>query len=189
MSKLANRMKTRTGQNVMGPVSGGMPVGSTFPHGGGCGVAPQATPQSWGSACPSGFCTSADLATALNRAFAGERQGCRELPYWLEGTSTAGGLLTLTQNALVTICPTRVVILETLNGAIPDLAVMNEFTIGNQNQIAGDPLPVNVLALGAYQTIPFVTDCIKAGIPFTVGFAGLDATTAYYVGLIGPAVG
>jgi hypothetical protein len=103
--------------------------------------------------------------------------------------STAGGLLTLSENAKVTICPTRIIADEALGGVIPGLAVMSVFQIGNQNQIAGDPLPLTILALGSYQSIPFVTDCIKAGLPFSISLSGLDAATRYFIGLIGPAIG
>lgn len=186
MSKLASRMRqTRTGQ-FMPPVDMG---GNRGGSGGGCFAPPQGQPQSWGSACPSGHCTSEDLAANLGRSFGGERYGCRELPYWLMGTSDAGGLLTLSQNAIVTICPTRIVVVAEDGAAVAAAAVLERFDVGNQNQIAGDPLPLRIVGLTGYQSIPFVTDCIKAGIPFEMEFSGLDATTDYFVGLIGPAIG
>lgn len=200
-TKLSQKMrnKTRTGQ-YMGPPPGsyGTPLEMTPSrtpaynpggNGGACGPQGPTVPMSWGSACPTGDCTSENLATSLGRANAGERYGCRELSYWLTGVSTAGGLLTLSENAKVTICPTRIIADEALGGVIPGLAVMSVFQIGNQNQIAGDPLPLTILALGSYQSIPFVTDCIKAGLPFSISLSGLDAATRYFIGLIGPAIG
>lgn len=187
--KLAHQMRgTRTGQGAfLGPPPGAGTI--NLGGNGGCASAPAAQPQSWGSACPTGMCSGEDLARALGRSFAGERYGCSEKPYWLSGTSSAGGVLELSQNAIVTICPTRIIVVEDLGGTIPALAVLTRFEIGNQNQIAGDELPVNVLNTDSYQSIPFVVDCIKAGIPFLMRFEALDATTDYYVGLIGPTIG
>lgn len=156
---------------------------------GGCAPVPPAVPMSWGAACPSGNCTSADLAASLNRAFAGEKMGCKEIPYNLRGASNGAGALTLTQNALITICPTRVLFSTDDLLGIPAVAVMTLFTIGAQNQILGDPIPVGVLGGASYAIIPFVTDCIKAGTPFTMTFTGLTATQFHNVTLIGPAIG
>lgn len=154
-----------------------------------CGPMPPAVPQSWGAACPSGTCTSADLAASLNRAFAGEKMGCKEIPYILRGTSTAGGALTLAQNALITICPTRIMVDVDDGILILTGSLLTAFTIGAQNQILGDPIPTGILNSNSYAIIPFVTDCIKAGTPFSLSFTGMGATQAVTVTLIGPAIG
>src|SRR3990172_11025975 len=142
MSKLAHSMRTRTGQapGLMSP--GGIGNGAAGP----CGGLPPAAPHSWGAACPTGTCTSESLAASLNRAFAGEKYGCRELPYWILGTATAGGVVTIAQNSLVTICPTRVMFVEGDGGATPADAIMSVFEIQNQNQIVGDPIPPFIFA-------------------------------------------
>lgn len=188
MSRLANKMRARTGQAVLGPVAplDGYPVQRTT---GPCAGPPMAQPQSWGAACPTGDCSSEDLARNLGRAFAGQRYGCRELGYWLEGTATAGGVVTISQNALVTICPTRVLVVPQNTATVPAGAVMTVFEMGSQNQIQGDPLPLDILLLDSYATIPFVTDCLKAGLPFRIVMTGLTAAAVYSVGLIGPASG
>ena len=199
MSKLARQMKEnhRTGQAPGLMVPGGVGM-STVPGGvgmstrsgnGGCGPLPPATPMSWGAACPSGSCTSDGLAASLNRQFAGDRYGCRELAYWLSGTADAAGVVTLAQNSMITICPTRIVFVEAAGAGIGALAMLSVFEIQNQNQIVGAPLPLAMISIGAYQTIPFVTDCLKAGIPFRIVMTGLVNTRVYTIGLIGPAIG
>lgn len=182
------RQQTRTGAGYMGPSPVDFPYSGNG-NGGGCSAQLPAQPQSWGSACPSGTCTSADLAASLGRAFGGERYGCREIGYWLSGTSSAGGALTLTQNALITICPTRIIAAASGGQAIGTGALLTVFTVGSQNQIFGDPLPLAVIAPDSVQMVPFVSDCIKSGTPFTLTFTGLTATTLYSIGLIGPAIG
>lgn len=182
--KIANKFgngKTRTGQtSMMGPnYPAGMPP---------CGPAPAGTPMSWGSACPPGYCSADQLARNLNRAFAGDRYGCRELSYWLTAVASAGGVATFDDNAIITICPTRVIVLSAVADGDLD-AELTEFTIGAQNQIYGDPMPIRMLHPQSYQIIPFVTDCIKAGQPFSLTVTGATAASTIYFGLIGPAVG
>lgn len=201
-TKLSQKMKAhRTGQDYrMGP-----PPPAQYPNGGpamqypnggngngpACGTLPPATPMSWGAACPPGQCSSEDLAANLNRAFAGERYGCRELPYWLSATVDANGVATFEQNSTVTICPTRVMFAA--GGPDPlafaATAVLAEFTMGNQNQVVGDPLPLALIATNSYQSIPFVTDCLKAGLPFKIRLEGLTVGDVVYFGILGPAVG
>lgn len=185
-SKLRGNGVHRTGQTLAAQAqANAMANGSNGPA---CGPMAPTVPMSWGAGCPPGGCTGADLAASLGRAFAGERYPCRELPYWLAATSDAGGIATFSQNSLVTICPTRVLVLS--SAADGDLdAVMSEFTVGNQNQVVGDPLPIRFLHPQSYQIIPFVTDCIKAGMPFRIVITGNTAATDVYVGLIGPAIG
>lgn len=181
MSKLAKKMRDiRTGQ-YMGP----SPVG--LGGAGPCVAPPPAQPMSWGAACPSGMCSAEDLAQSLNRAFAGQRYGCRELPYWLRGVADADGVATIEGNALVTICPTRVIIVP--EAGVSLAAEFSVFEMGNQNQIVGDPIPIGILGPNAYQTIPFVTDCMRAGLPYRLQFTGLTEADVLYVGLIGPAIG
>lgn len=154
----------------------------------GCGPIPATVPQSWGAACPAGDCSAADLAANLNRVFAGERYPCRELTYWIKMTATAGGVASFNNNSLITICPTRVVF--DYEGAAPAAtAQLDTFTVGNQNQIVGDPLPVASLFPFSYAIVPFVTDCIKAGMPFAVSISGLAAAKVVYFGIVGPAIG
>lgn len=189
MSTLAKRMREakiaghRTGQTP------GMFAAPVRPGNGGCAPTPPTQPQSWGAACPPGFCTGDQLAQNLNRSFAGERYGCRELPYTVTGTADAQGDLTISQNSTVTMCPTRVMVMGDDGVVIPADASLTVFEIGNQNQILGDPIPVSHLSPFSYQIIPFVTDCIKAGIPFTITISGWGADEVAYVTLIGPAIG
>lgn len=177
MGKLSQQLsqKTRTGQRMANQTGNGPcgPVGSTVP-------------QSWGAACPTGNCTSENLAAMLGRAFAGERYPCRELTYWVPMIADAGGVATFDDNSRVTICPTRVIV----TGAVTNLGVLlSRFEIGNQNQVVGDPMPVAMLAPISYQIIPFVTDCIRAGLPFGVTITGLTADDVIYFGIVGPTIG
>lgn len=152
-----------------------------------CGPAPAVQARSWGAACPTGACTSNDLAANLGRAFAGERYPCRELTYWVYGQATAGGVWTFSDNAILTICPTRIIVV-TLT-ALAGGEIMSAFTIGNQNQMVGDPIPLTMLAPNSYQIIPYVTDCVRAGIPFGFTLSGLAASDFVDFGLVGPAIG
>lgn len=195
-TKLAtkHRPQARTGQNgitvpvrdtngniVSVPVNGGN---------GACGPGPVTQPMSWGAACPAGNCTSETLAAALNRVFAGERYPCRELTYWQPATVDGAGGGTFDGNALVTICPTRVVAIVVDSTGTPVLqGFLTRFTIGNQNQIVGAPLPLEAIDPTSYQIIPFVTDCIKAGMPWGYTMTGLPADGDAYLGIIGPAIG
>lgn len=156
---------------------------------GACGPPQAPSLRSWGAGCPPGNCTSEDLATNLNRQFAGERYGCRELTYWIKMTIAADGTASFSDNAKVTICPTRVILMAP--GVLTPTVLLSEFTIGNQNQMVGDPIPFQLLDVTSYQAIPFVTDCIKAGLPFAVKLSGAAANSGVqvYFGIIGPAVG
>lgn len=156
---------------------------------GGCGPAPPTIPKSWGPACPTGACRADDLARNLGRAIAGENYGCREIPYWTRVTADGAGLVDSTQNSRVTICPTRVMIAIEDEAVLPNGTVLTVFEMGNQNQIVGDGIPVNQLLPDSFQIIPFVTDCLKAGLPFRFRIQGLNATQVVYFGLIGPAIG
>lgn len=206
MSKLASRLSAhRTGQNGLysapmaqkgssqvavvtadGSTVVGTPVNGSN---GGCGPARATTLNSWGSGCPPGFCTAEQLANSLGRAVAGERYPCREIPYWVSAVATAGGLISITQNSTVTICPTRIVVAGDDGVGIPIGASLSVFEIGNQNQIIGDPLPALLLAPGSYAPIPFVTDCMRAGLPFSIQGTGFTAAQNVYIALIGPAIG
>lgn len=187
MGRIADRFKPghghRTGQTMMSP----SPVRQN--GSGPCGPAAPAVPMSWGAACPPGGCTGAELAAALGRAFAGERYPCRELPYTVRGTTDGGGDLTLSQNSLVTICPTRVMISQDDGVVVPANASLVSFTIGSQNQVLGDPIPASHLSPFSYQIIPFVGDCMRSGMPFELVLEDFAADSTVYVTFIGPAVG
>jgi hypothetical protein len=160
----------------------------------GCGSPPARMTQSWGAGCPSGACTSDQLATSLNRSMAGERHPCKEICYWLRIDLAAGGTGSVSPNSKVTICPTRVVALvqdSAFNevATATDVTLLDVFEIGNQNQVVGDPIRLTHLHPASYQIIPFVTDCIKAGFPFRLAVTGGPASGFVYIGLIGPAIG
>lgn len=194
-TKLSSRM--RTGQRVaapatmMAPIQPMVPSTYTGPTGGNggngnCGPAPMTVPRSWGPACPTGFCTAQDLAANLGRAFAGERYPCRELTYWTSATADAAGVATFADNSRVTICPTRVII-DHADVLVNQLLTV--FEMGNQNQIIGDGIPVPFLNSQSYVIIPFVTDCLRAGLPFSWTVTGLTPDDVVYFGLIGPVIG
>jgi len=213
MQKLSDKIRTRarTGQ-TMGPPGGRNVVYSGPPgvppitvawqpgqppivtehtpgsNGGpACGPTAPTTPMSWGAGCPPGHCTSQDLAAALNRSFAGEKYPCRELTYWIGMIADAAGVASFEDNSKVTICPTRIAVFSTTE---PDAGMfVSEFEIGNQNQLVGDGIPIGILSPDSYQIIPYVTDCIKAGIPFSVSISGMTADDVLYFGLIGPTIG
>lgn len=181
MNKIIEKVNSRV------RTSGGKPAirtGQSPP----CGPALPAQPQSWGAACPTGHCTADQLAANLNRAFAGERYPCREIPYWIPLTADAGGVASFDDNSRVTICPTRVIIAPRDGSAL--LAVqLSRFEIGNQNQVVGDPIPIPFLSQNSYVIIPFVTDCIKAGMPFGITIIGAAEDDVFDFGIIGPAIG
>lgn len=187
MGKIHDQMRART--NGGGPrIRTGQGVGMVAGGNGGC--APLATqPQSWGAACPPGYCTADELARNLNRSFAGERYPCRELPYTLVAVADAGGVATFKENSRVTMCPTRVILSLDDEVAVPNDALLTSFEIGNQNQIIGDPLQILQFNPFSYAAIPFVTDCIKAGLPFSATITGLTADNVAYLTLIGPTIG
>lgn len=160
-----------------------------------CGP-PQATVlKSWGAACPTGFCPPDNLPQALNRWFAGDRAGCRELPYGLNVTVT-GAVATDTawsieRTSKVTMCPTRLLASYDL-GTDSGPFVISKIQFGNQNQIVGGPIPINNFHPGAFQPVPFVPDCLKAGQPFSIEGtlkAGAAVASSLYLTFIGPVVG
>lgn len=180
MGKLSQQLKsssqTRTGQRMSGNGNGN----------GGCGPVAPTQPQSWGAACPTGHCTAEMLATNLGRAFAGERYPCREIPYWTRLVADAGGVAEFDDNSRVTICPTRVIV----QSQDTTLAIqLSRFEVGNQNQVVGDPMPIFFLGPASYVIIPFVTDCIKAGMPFGITIIGATEDDVFDFGIIGPAIG
>lgn len=159
-----------------------------------CHPGPQTQAKSWGGACPTGFCPPNGLPAALNRWFAGDRSGCREIPYTVSGSvltsTTLATTITITRNSKVTMCPTRVLIASDAPLGLVDLVTMQ---FGNANQIVGGPVEVSVFGIQAFQLVPFVPDCLYAGQPFTLTFS-LDAETPavtreVYVTFIGPMVG
>lgn len=191
-SKVADRIRKRTGQTPEGYGFVGQMSSSTSRNGGpACGPMAPAQPQSWGAACPPGFCTSETLAANLGRQYAGERYPCRELTYWVELVPDAGGDATVSFNARVTICPTRVIALSFAAGVqvLAGGGELSVFEVGNQNQIVGDPIPLDLLAPDSYVIIPFVTDCIKAGMPVSFTVQGAPADGLVLLGLVGPAIG
>ena len=185
MSRIADKVKSnvRTGQ---APAM--MATRSNGNGNGNCGPAMATQPRSWGAACPTGNCTADMLAANLNRAFAGERYPCREIPYWIPITIAADGTGTFDDNSRVTICPTRVIV-NPRDGSATVSVQLSRFEIGNQNQVVGDPIPLPFLGPNSYVIIPFVTDCIKAGMPFGVTLIGGTPADIYDFGIIGPAIG
>jgi len=53
----------------------------------------------------------------------------------------------------------------------------------------GDPIPVAVFQQNSYSIVPYVTDCIKQGIPFSFQISGAGAAKVGYFGIVGPAIG
>lgn len=149
--------------------------------------------RSWGAACPPGFCPPANLPAALNRFFAGDRSGCRELPYTVSGAvltvAATPTPLIIQRNSKVTMCPTRVLIASDAALSVVDLVRMQ---FGNQNQIVGGPVEITAFGPQAFQLVPFVPDCLFAGQPFELEFSLTEAmanTREVYVTFIGPMVG
>lgn len=159
-----------------------------------CNTVQPTQPRSWGAACPTGYCPPDRLPEALGRYFAGDRAGCREIPYTVsEGTVTSATLvttLTITRTSKVTMCPTRILMASDAGAGLVTLVSM---TFGNQNQIVGGPVSIEVFGTQAFQMVPFVPDCLYAGQPFELVFniaaeAG-PPTREVYVTFIGPMVG
>lgn len=152
-----------------------------------CGP-PRATQlKSWGSACPPGFCLPDNLPEALGRYFAGEREGCRELPWSLLFEAEATGVVTISDTALVTMCPTRLIAI-----ASGGTWSINTIQFGTQNQLVGGPAPAEAFAPDAYQLVPMVPDCLRAGQPYTVTVERTDAggePESLNLVWMGPAVG
>ena len=151
-------------------------------------------PMSWGAACPAGYCPPDKLPESLGRYFAGDRAGCREIPYTVsESTVTSATLvttLTITRTSKVTMCPTRVLI---ASDAVAGIVTLVSMTFGNQNQVVGGPVEISVFGIQSFQLVPFVPDCLYAGQPFELVFqlaaeAG-PPTREVYVTFSGPMVG
>lgn len=136
-----------------------------------CGPAQATQTKSWGAACPTGWCPPDNLPAALNRYFAGDRAGCRELPLTIALTGTRDAAadvpVTVSRTSLVTMCPTRLLAIST-TAAVPPEWLINVVQFGNQNQIVGGPIPYQVFGRQAFQMVPFVPDCLRAGMPFTI---------------------
>lgn len=136
---------------------------------GACGPAPATQTKSWGSACPPGVCLPDNLPAALNRYFAGDRAGCKELPYCLHfsGTSSANAVVPVTRDVTskITMCPTRMI---GYTDSAPGQWEIAKIEFGNQNQIVGDPVAVEAFAPIAFQVVPMVPDCLRAGLPFSI---------------------
>ncbi len=160
-----------------------------------CSPAQATVPRSWGSACPPGFCPPDGLPEALGRWFAGDRSGCRELPYTIHipvtGSATLDVASTVERNSKVTMCPTRMMV-TTNYGTASGPFEITRIQFGNQNQIVGGPLPAGMFDPGAFQVVPFVPDCLRAGLPFSISvnlLAGAAVASDIWLTFIGPAVG
>lgn len=159
-----------------------------------CGP-PQATMvKSWGSACPPGYCPPDHLPEALGRWFAGDRAGCKEAPYTVKLSGTTGAAVTtvtVSRNAEITMCPTR--LLAWTNNASLGAVLITKVQFGSQNQLIGGPVPVEAFDPQAFQVVPMVPDCLKAGLPFTVTITlGIDVGAVdvdTWLTFIGPMVG
>lgn len=150
--------------------------------------------RSWGAACPTGFCPPDNLPEALGRYFAGDRSGCREIPYGIriQATSQVAAVTTvnLERTSKITMCPTR--LLTIADGAAGQWLI-NTIQFGNQNQIVGGPIAQEVFSPFSFQLVPMVPDCIKAGQPFTInvslGAEAMATARNLWLVFIGPMVG
>lgn len=162
-----------------------------------CSPAQPTQAQSWGSACPPGFCLPDNLPEQLNRYFAGDRNGCREIPWTVKLSATSSATLVVTATvsnvSKVTMCPTRMIC---VTDGTENAAQQWELTViqfGNQNQLVGGPVSVFAFNSDAFQVVPMVPDCLRAGLPFTIT-ATLDPETTptarnLWVTFIGPMIG
>lgn len=158
-----------------------------------CGPVQASQLKSWGAGCPSGYCPPSDLPEALGRWFAGDRAGCREIPYAIRFTTSAGlanSNVSTSRAAPITMCPTRV-----MAWADGGEWLIRGMSFGAQEQIIGGPTPVGMFDPMAYQPVPFVPDCVRSGIPMTFDVT-LRATGGdpppvlnMWIVLIGPMVG
>lgn len=161
---------------------------------GACGPVPATQLKSWGSACPSGACLPDNLPEALGRWFAGDRNGCRELPFCVHLSATSSATLetpvTLERSSKITACPTRLIAFTDSPRGHWELT---EVKFGNQNQIVGDHVAIEAFNNTAFQAVPMVPDCLFAGQPFSISANLLpdEAPTARNLWLvfIGPVVG
>lgn len=159
---------------------------------GACGPVQATQVRSWGAACPTGFCAPDNLPEALGRWFAGDRAGCREIPYTIriDGTSDAALDVNVvaTPNATVTMCPTRIITHAVGNWNL------NVLQFGSVNQIFGGPIPHTSLGTQVHASVPMVPDCIRAGQPIRIdadllpdGVGG--AADSLWIVFLGPMVG
>lgn len=166
------------------------------PRTGQCGPVQATQVRSWGAACPPGYCPPDGLPEALNRYFAGDRAGCREIPWTVQfdGTEQAAAqtVVTVTGTSKVTMCPTRM--LATQDGVAGANWFIRSIEFGNQNQILGGvDVPIVAFARDAFQVVPMVPDCLKAGQPFEITvMLDQDATPvarSMWLTFIGPMIG
>jgi hypothetical protein len=163
---------------------------------GACGPSQPTQPMSWGAACPPGFCTPDNLPASLGRWFSGDRAGCTEKPYTIKLTATSDVALvvtaTVTTTSKVTMCPTRLLI---VTDAAYNQWEIQTLQFGNQNQIVGGPAPVGSFGspTAFQQTVPFVPDCLRAGMPYTITMnlkpEAMATLRTVYLTFIGPMVG
>lgn len=167
---------------------------------GACSPGPAALVKAWGSACPpGGMCAPDQLPAQLGRYFAGDRAGCREIPFCISGTLTSDTMasqeLVLSDTSPVTLCATRLIVVTDYPGAgTHNQWEINEIKFGNQNQIVGGPVGADVFyPLNFNQTVPFVPDCLRAGTPYriSVSLKPEAMATPRHISLvfIGPMVG
>lgn len=164
---------------------------------GACGPGPQALVRSWGAACPpGGICTPDSLPAALNRYFAGDRNGCREIPYSFKAPATTSSTtvnvaVQLAGTFKVTMCPTRLLVIA--DGAHNQWEI-SSLKFGNQNEIVGGPVGANVFDPRNFnQTVPMVPDCMRAGQPYEFNLIlkpeAMATARNIYLVFIGPMVG
>lgn len=192
VQRVLGRTRTGQGPGMMSPspvptsTASRTPMNSDQPGGapGACGTAPGGN-VSWGSGCPSGYCLPADLPASLGRVFAGEARGCREIPLSFYGTVDANGDLVFDGNAPITICPTRLIIVS--DG---DPLFLSSIKFGNEPQMIGnEPIYSTVFAQNAWGAIPFVMNCLKAGLPYNITLSSGTPDDNITVVLLGPAIG
>lgn len=161
-----------------------------------CGPVRATQARSWGAACPPGYCPPANLPDALGRFFAGDRSGCKEAPYTiaLSGTRAAADpvSVTVSRTSPITMCPTRLVAWQT-DDTPPAGWLIDTIQFGAQNQLIGGPVPAEAFDRQAFQMVPFVPDCLRAGMPYTITATILPEAAVgdqtLYLTFIGPMVG
>lgn len=163
-----------------------------------CSPAPATVLNSWGPGCPSGQCMPNDLPDALNRYFAGDRAGCREIPYCIHFSDTpqdsdTGGVpipVNRTGNSKITMCPTRLIAFTDSASGQWELSTVQ---FGNQNQVVGGPVALEAFGQLAFQMVPMVPDCLRAGMPWEVDLILKPESTPVvrnaWLVFIGPMVG
>lgn len=161
-----------------------------------CGPVQATQVKSWGAACPAGFCPPNNLPAALGRYFAGDRSGCKEAPYTIALTATRDAAnpvsVTVSRTSPITMCPTRLVTWYTPAAVAPGWQI-NTIQFGAQNQLIGGPAPADAFGVVAFQMVPMVPDCLRAGMPYTITATLLPEAAAgthtLYLTFIGPMVG